>query len=97
MPEPWYILEKWIQLHLLILGGEPDCSNLKFSIAMRELKPLGWIDEIEEKKPGKGRPNKIYSFKVGFKDIIDHIGKQQKTAFDEAKASIKRLRELGKD
>jgi predicted transcriptional regulator len=67
------------------------------SIAMRQLNPFDWIDENEEKKPGKGRPNKIYSLKVGFKDIIDHIGKQQKTAFDEAKASIKRLRELGKD
>ncbi len=39
------------------------------SIAIRELKPLDWIDENEEKKPGKGRPNKVYSLKVRFKDI----------------------------
>jgi len=67
------------------------------SIAMKELNPLDWIDENEEKKPGKGRPNKVYSLKVGFKDIIAHIEKQQKTAADEAQASIKRLKELGKD
>ena len=64
------------------------------SIAMRELKPLDWIDEREEKKPGKGRPNKVYSLKVGFKDIIAHIEKQQKKAIDDVIASIKRLKEL---
>ncbi|MDO9098770.1 MAG: hypothetical protein Q7U60_11705 [Candidatus Methanoperedens sp.] len=26
------------------------------SIAMRQLDPFDWIDESEEKKPGKGRP-----------------------------------------
>ncbi len=40
------------------------------SIAMRQLNPFYWIEENEEKKPGKGRPNKVYSLKVGFKDII---------------------------
>ena len=66
------------------------------SMAMKELKPLDWIDESEEKKLlGKGRPNKVYSLKVRFKDIIAHLEKQQKTAFDEAQAGIKRLRELG--
>ena len=39
------------------------------SIAMRQLKPLDWIDENEEKKPGKGRPNKVYSLKC---DILLH-------------------------
>ncbi|MCZ7360316.1 MAG: transcriptional regulator protein, partial [Candidatus Methanoperedens sp.] len=29
------------------------------SIAMRQLKECDWIDEREEKKPGKGRPYKI--------------------------------------
>ena len=40
------------------------------SIAMRQLNPFDWIDESEEKKPGKGRPNKVYSLKVRFKDIM---------------------------
>jgi len=64
------------------------------SIAMRELKPLDWIDENEEKKPGKGRPNKVYSLKVRFKDIIAHIEKQQKKTIDEARVNIERLKEL---
>ncbi|MBE0522536.1 MAG: ArsR family transcriptional regulator [Candidatus Methanoperedenaceae archaeon] len=66
------------------------------SIAMKELKPFDWIDENEEKKPGKGRPNKVYSLKVGFKDIIAYIEKQQKKAIDDGMASIRRLKELRK-
>jgi predicted transcriptional regulator len=66
------------------------------SIAMRELKPLDWIDENEEKKPSKGRPNKVYSLKVRFKDIIAHLEKEQKKEIDDGMASIKRLKELKK-
>jgi predicted transcriptional regulator len=66
------------------------------SIAMRELKPLDWIDESEEKKPGKGRPNKVYSLKIRFKDIIAHLEKQQKKEIDDGIASIKRLKGLRK-
>jgi predicted transcriptional regulator len=66
------------------------------SIAMKELNPLDWVNESEEKKPGKGRPNKVYSLKVGFKDIIAHLEKQQKKAHEEAQARITRLKELGK-
>ena len=66
------------------------------SIAMRQLNPFDWIEEIEEKKPGKGRPNKVYSLKVRFKDIIAHIEKQQKKAADEAQVNIERLKEYGK-
>jgi len=66
------------------------------SIAMRQLNPFDWIEEDEEKKPGKGRPNKVYSLKVGFKDIIAHIEKEQKKTIDDGMASIKRLKELKK-
>jgi len=55
-----------------------------------------WINEREEKKPGIGRPFKIYSLKVGFKEIIAELEIQQKKAFDEAQEKIERLRKLGK-
>jgi len=64
------------------------------SIAMKQLDPFDWIDESEEKKPGKGRPNKVYSLKVRFKDIIAHLEKQQKKTIDEARVNIERLKEL---
>ena len=67
------------------------------SVAIRQLKEHDWINELEEKKErGKGRPYKIYSLKVGFKDIIAQLEKQQKKAVDEAQAKIERLKEWGK-
>jgi predicted transcriptional regulator len=66
------------------------------SIAMRQLKERDWIDEREEKTPGKGRPYKIYSLKVGFKDIVAQLEKNQKKTVDEAKANLERLKKLGK-
>ena len=61
---------------------------------MRQLKEHDWIDEQEEKKPGKGRPNKVYSLKVRFNDIITQLEKQQKKSVDETMANVERLREL---
>lgn len=66
------------------------------SIVMRELKHRDWINEHEEKKQGKGRPNKIYSLKVGFDDIIAQLESQQRKAVEEAQAKIERLKELGR-
>ncbi len=66
------------------------------SIAMRELKERDWINERDEKKPGKGRPYKIYTLKVGFDNIIAQLEKQQKKTVDEAQAKIERLKELRK-
>ena len=66
------------------------------SIAMRELKERDWVDEREEKKPGKGRPFKIYTLKVGFNEIVSQLEKEQKKAVEESQKKIKRLKELGK-
>ena len=66
------------------------------SIAMKQLKERDWINESEEKKPGKGRPYKIYSLKVGFNEIIAQLETQQKKAVNEERAKIERLKELSK-
>jgi predicted transcriptional regulator len=65
------------------------------SIALRQLKERDWVNEREEKKPGKGRPFKIYSLKVGFNDIIAQLEKEHKEAVDKVQERIKRLKELG--
>lgn len=72
-------------------------SQPEVSITMKQLIERDWIDEIEEKKPGKGRPKKIYNLKFGFKDIISHLEKKQKKAFEESQMNIERLKELGKE
>ena len=66
------------------------------SIAAKQLEEHDWINEREEKKPGKGRPVKIYSLKVGFKDIIANLETEQKKVDAEAKEKIERLKKLGK-
>jgi predicted transcriptional regulator len=66
------------------------------SIAMKQLMERDWINERDEKKPGKGRPYKIYSLKVGFNDIIAQLETQKKKAVDEVQAKIELLKELGK-
>ena len=66
------------------------------SLAMKELKECNWINEREGKKPGKGRPYKVYSLKIGFDEIVTQLEKRQKKAVDESQAKIERLKELGK-
>lgn len=66
------------------------------SVAMRELEERDWINEREEKKPGKGRPYRIYSLKVKFNNIITQIEKQKKKAFADVVFKIQRLNVLGK-
>ncbi len=78
-------LERGVGLH------QPEVS-----IAMKVLNGHKWITEREEKKPGKGRPYKIYSLKVRFNNIIAQLEKQQKKAVNEEGAKIERLKELGK-
>ena len=77
------------------LEREAGLRQPEVSLAVRELKGRDWISEREEKKPGKGRPYKVYSLKVGFNKIIAELEKQQKKAVDEMQRTIKRLKELG--
>jgi predicted transcriptional regulator len=65
------------------------------SIAMKQLRERDWVNEREEKKPGKGRPYKVYSLKVGFNNIIAQLEKQKRKSVDEAIMKIERLKELG--
>ncbi len=80
-----------IELERSIRLRQPEVS-----IAMKQLKERDWINESEDKKPGKGRPYKIYSLKVGFNEIIAQLEKQQKKAVNEERVKIERLKELGK-
>ena len=55
-------------------------SNLRqpeVSTAMRELDNLNWVIIKEVKKPGKGRPFKMYQLDKNINTIIDHLGKQK--------------------
>ncbi len=77
------------------LERESGLRQPEVSIAMRELKERDWINEREEKKPGKGRPHKVYSLKVGFDEIIAQLEQQQEKEVDEVQIRIERLKALG--
>jgi len=78
-------LEKVVRLH------QPEVS-----IAMKQLKERDWINESEKKKTGKGRPYKVYSLKIGFKDIIAQLEMQQKKTVQDTQNKIEKLKELGR-
>jgi predicted transcriptional regulator len=54
-----------------------DLRQPEVSTAMRELHGLNWVIVKEVKKPGKGRPFKIYQLDKNINTIIDHLGKQK--------------------
>ena len=64
------------------------------SIAMRELRERGWIEEWEQKKEGKGRPLKCYRLSVGLCDIIDHLDDSRKRDAQQDEETITMLRSL---
>ncbi|HYB58657.1 MAG TPA: hypothetical protein VEB88_00235 [Candidatus Acidoferrales bacterium] len=64
------------------------------SIAMRELRERGWIEEWEQKKEGKGRPLKCYRLSVGLCDIIDSLDDSLKRNARQEEETIALLRRL---
>ncbi len=66
------------------------------SIAMRELRERGWIEEWEQKKEGKGRPLKCYRLSVELCDIIDHLDDSRKRDAQEDEETIATLRSLSR-
>ncbi len=66
----------------------------EISIAVKQLKERNWINEREEKRPGKGRPHKVLSLKNGFNKIVAQLEKQHKNAADEIQSKITRLKEI---
>lgn len=73
-----------------------DLRQPEVSIAMRELEELEWIAEREEKKPGKGRPYKIYQLSTGIDTIIDYLENETKKETQAKLDNIKRLKQLSK-
>ncbi|RJS68475.1 ArsR family transcriptional regulator [ANME-2 cluster archaeon] len=71
-----------------------DLRQPEVSIAMRELRARNWVLEFDEKKPGKGRPYKVYSLNVPIGEIITNLEDQKKKEAEEALKNIERLKAL---
>lgn len=64
------------------------------SIAMRELRERGWIEEWEQKKEGKGRPLKCYRLSTPLCDIIDSLEDVKRQEARQDEESIAMLKTL---
>ncbi len=64
------------------------------SIAMRELRNYGWLDERDIKKEGKGRPMKVYKLAVSMSKIVEHLEEQTKEDTQRIMKNIAKLKKL---
>ncbi len=71
-----------------------DLRQPEVSSAMQELRASKWINESDEKKPGKGRPHKVYSLKVPISKIIGSLEEEKKKEAQETMKNIERLKTL---
>jgi len=52
-------------------------SQPEISVAIQFMKKHGWVKEIRENRPGRGRPIHIYSLKVPLQDISAWLENQE--------------------
>lgn len=61
------------------------------SLAIKFMSKQSWISVRTEKKPGKGRPMKIYSFMVQVDEIISYY---EDKVYKESQATISAIKKL---
>lgn len=90
---------------LTYLAGVPEAtsreieigSNLRqpeVSIAMREIRRLGWVAERDEKNPGKGRPYRIYKLNCSLPDILQYLESENAKEAERVMKQIEKLKSL---
>jgi predicted transcriptional regulator len=71
-----------------------DLSQSQVSLVMKELRELGWINERELERKGKGRPQKSYNLVVELKDITSDLIKKKREELSMMKKNLAELEEL---
>ncbi|MCK5217216.1 MAG: ArsR family transcriptional regulator [Methanosarcinales archaeon] len=71
-----------------------DLRQPEVSTAMRELQKLKWVAIREEKKPGKGRPFKIYRLDKNLNSIIQQLEQQKTMESRMMMENVQRLKSL---
>jgi len=64
------------------------------SIALKELRELGWIEKKDVKKEGKGRPVHHYKMVVPMNKAINTLVKKKRNDIEQMQDNIKKLRAL---
>lgn len=71
-----------------------DMRQPEVSVAVRELKGLKWIVVREEKKPGKGRPFKLYRLEKDMNAIINQLEYEKVDESKQMLENIQRLKQI---
>ncbi len=71
-----------------------DLRQPEVSIAMREIRRLGWVAERDEKNPGKGRPYRIYKLNCSLPDILQYLESENAKEAEKVMKQIERLKSL---
>jgi len=71
-----------------------DLRQPEVSIAMREIRKMGWISERDEKNPGKGRPYRIYKLNKSLPEIIDYLETEKAKESEQIMRQIEKLKSL---
>ncbi|MCK4928277.1 MAG: ArsR family transcriptional regulator [Methanosarcinales archaeon] len=71
-----------------------DMRQPEVSVAVRELKGLEWVLVREEKKPGKGRPFKLYRLDKNMDSIINQLENQKRVESNQMLDNIQRLKQI---
>lgn len=71
-----------------------DLRQPEVSIAMREIRRLGWVMERDEKNPGKGRPYRIYRLNKSLSEIVETLEAEKSKESERIMKQIERLKSL---
>ncbi len=71
-----------------------DMRQPEVSVAVRELKGFKWIMVREEKKPGKGRPFKLYRLDRDMNLIINELEREKVDESKQMLDNIQRLKQI---
>ena len=69
-----------------------DLRQPEVSIAMREIRRLDWIEERDEKNPGKGRPYRIYKLNRSLPEIVQYLESENAREAERVMKQIERLK-----
>lgn len=73
---------------------EANLRQPEVSLAMKELKNMGWIKEREIKKKGKGRPLKSYKLSLDIKDIVRDLVEKKREEIKKLERDLEELEKL---
>ena len=64
------------------------------SLAMKELKKRGWVEEREIKRKGRGRAFKCYKLAVDFKKIVKDLVEKKREELKEIERKLEELERI---